>query len=678
MASLIDIIESLENRGFDMGFTRGVTGQQNKQAGYPTGQRIAGETAKKMLLERGPQLPTTADIFGEVPDQYFEPDTKLGEGINQLLRGAAKAGQFTSDALVRAPLQSILNVGRMYDKAGKGIGQYAALPTDRKQASVAGEIDQFKRAGIRRNLSPALGIDDELSQLSAALAKKSIPRQTQAEREEMELGEGEAIKENFVSPDIPLMTEAELAEMEQDEISQLSSGAKSTTSATTDGGSESSNANQTAQVGAAGTGAGTGDAGGKTDEPYNPYGALLESAMKDVTALQGKDPDALTKEDYMREFAEATGVNISGEPDKSHALMAFGLALMQNKAGKGFNVSKMLGAVGEAGEKAMPAFQKAKEVARAERIAAGKYALSERKAAAASRLSQLNAAQERVQDLLTKTSDHVSKQLLNQQEHELDMAKVKLENIGKVDAARAKTGGKQFDVTAAGTYAPLTSMPNIKINTAVRKSDGQEVFTKPLQDVELLAKGYADTLDGISSVDNISTLIDDAAKASAAGVTGQRFFEFIDGRMKALGFEEGLGVGVTVDGKKLGPLAEADAIRKRLIFQYKRFLTQETGNGISNVDIQNLEAAIGNIDFFTNPQEALVKLRETRKLFEMSRDTLQRQLVRFSDKDLYLAPSQFDKVQQKINSAALSGVGMGRGNLDVSETDDGVTVIKLS
>ena len=97
MASLIDIIESLENRGFDMGFTRGLTGQQNKQAGYPTGQRIAGETARKMLLERGPQLPTTADIFGEVPDQYFEADTKFGEGINQLLRGAGKTGQFVSD-----------------------------------------------------------------------------------------------------------------------------------------------------------------------------------------------------------------------------------------------------------------------------------------------------------------------------------------------------------------------------------------------------------------------------------------------------------------------------------------------------------------------------------------------------------------------------------------------------
>ena len=210
------------------------------------------------------------------------------------------------------------------------------------------------------------------------------------------------------------MTEAERIEMEQDEgfenIFQQPSG-----STTTDGGSESSNANQAAQVGAAGTGAGTGDAGdagdadGKADEPYNPYGALLEKAMQDVAALQGKDPNALTKEDYMKEFAEATGVNISGEPDKSHALMAFGLALMQNKAGKGFDVSKMLGAVGEAGEKAMPAFQKAKEQARTERIAAGKYALSEVKAATAARQASLKEANARVTGLLEKTVDAQTK-----------------------------------------------------------------------------------------------------------------------------------------------------------------------------------------------------------------------------------------------------------------------------
>jgi hypothetical protein len=43
-----------------------------------------------------------------------------------------------------------------------------------------------------------------------------------------------------------------------------------------------------------------------------------------------------------------------------------------------------------------------------------------------------------------------------------------------------------------------------------------------------------------------------------------------------------------------------------------------------------------------------------------------------------LAPNQFDKVQQKIGQAALSGNGMGKEALSVSENDDGITVIKLS
>jgi hypothetical protein len=49
--------------------------------------------------------------------------------------------------------------------------------------------------------------------------------------------------------------------------------------------------------------------------------------------------------------------------------------MMQNRAGKGFNVGRMLSSVGEAGEKALPALTKAKAEARANQVAAGKYAL---------------------------------------------------------------------------------------------------------------------------------------------------------------------------------------------------------------------------------------------------------------------------------------------------------------
>ena len=78
---------------------------------------------------------------------------------------------------------------------------------------------------------------------------------------------------------------------------------------------------------------------------------------------------------YKKEFAKATGVDISGKPDKSIFLMALGLNLMQNRAGKGFNVGKILGAVGEATEKAMPKLIEAQKEAKANMIAAGKYAI---------------------------------------------------------------------------------------------------------------------------------------------------------------------------------------------------------------------------------------------------------------------------------------------------------------
>lgn len=55
--------------------------------------------------------------------------------------------------------------------------------------------------------------------------------------------------------------------------------------------------------------------------------------------------------------------------------MALGLGLMQNRAGKGFDISKILTSVGEATEKAMPKLEEAKKQFKAEQLAAGEFAL---------------------------------------------------------------------------------------------------------------------------------------------------------------------------------------------------------------------------------------------------------------------------------------------------------------
>jgi len=125
---------------------------------------------------------------------------------------------------------------------------------------------------------------------------------------------------------------------------------------------------------------------------------LFASAMEDfMTDARGAGPDTpeqKTIDDYKRKFAEATGIDVSGKVDKSAALMAMGLSLMQNTAGSDFNAGKWLRSVGEAGEKALPALNKAKQTARQGVLAAGKYALQMESSDEAKR----NAASEKAMD----------------------------------------------------------------------------------------------------------------------------------------------------------------------------------------------------------------------------------------------------------------------------------------
>ena len=112
----------------------------------------------------------------------------------------------------------------------------------------------------------------------------------------------------------------------------------------------------------------------------DPAEQLFSQAMSEYisqarTGAEDDLPEIGDIKDYKKKFAEATGIDISGKPDTSQALMAMGLSMMQNRAGKGFNVGRMLSSVGEAGEKALPALTKAKAEARANQVAAGKYAL---------------------------------------------------------------------------------------------------------------------------------------------------------------------------------------------------------------------------------------------------------------------------------------------------------------
>ncbi len=677
--SLTDIIQGLEGRGFDMGMTRGLRGDARAKAGYPSGGRIAGETARKMFLEPAPQLPYTEDIFGSIPDQYFDPETKLGSGVNQVLRQMAGAGYATGDALVRAPLQSVVTAGTMYDTLGKGIGEFAALPTDRKQKEISDEINQFTRAQTPRDtvnemLPPGVSpsqLDDELSSIAASLAEKRIPKQTQAEREEME-------DIDRVSLSSEAQVAGELGDLrDSDDLGNAPTVQKPTSTTTTTTEGDATTTTQDGDLGAMGPDGAPGDS--PLANINDPFAKHIEDAMKEVASTRGEDTSAKTREDYMKEFAEATGVNITGKADKSHALMAFGLALMQNKAGKGFNVSNMLGAVGEAGEKAMPAFQKAKDQARAERIAAGKYALGEVSKDEAQRIASAAAAKERVQELLTKQLDFSNERLLKEAEWKNDRilknAELRAEQI-KQQNEDAKEAG---EITGAWTEAPILGAEKLKIRRGYSPYYKTDVFIDGDGTAKKLGVAYGNTLQALAEVDNLEQFFTEIQK-SGEGAT----FRILGDRAKSLvanlGFPpedlfrdityKDAKTGETVTIKGISAEASAQATQDAILAQFKRFLSQETGNGISEGDYQRLAALVGQLSAFGNINENKARLTELREFFYTPKRQIENVLAELGDRNNFLTDSEYNDAVAAVTEVLGSSVG----NLKVSREvdDDGI------
>ena len=133
----------------------------------------------------------------------------------------------------------------------------------------------------------------------------------------------------------------------------------------------------------------------ESDPTVRAFMAGMDEFINAARGAAPNVPPVQDIEDYKKVFAEATGLDISGKPDKSSALMSLGLALMQNRAGSGFNVGNILRAVGQAGEVALPKLEAAKKEAKANAAAAGKFALEMRSADQAKATAAQEKAMER-------------------------------------------------------------------------------------------------------------------------------------------------------------------------------------------------------------------------------------------------------------------------------------------
>lgn len=369
--------------------------------------------------------------------------------------------------------------------------------------------------------------------------------------------------------------------------------------------------------------------------------AAMDDFFESARGAGPEMPKNRTIEEYKKVFSEATGIDTSGKVDKKDALMAFGLALMQNKAGKGFNVGKMLQSVGEAGDKAMPALQRAKTLAREGALAGGKYALQSQAADKATRAANEEKMMNRSQYWVYERGEPGAEfagfdkgQLVPLSKYELNKLimdpefEKRYEFISAADrmdvlAKRAEgkdlgdewgskfepvslIGGKWEDQPAALVVSGVAANPNYKGTTATKYrlgEDAGEVVNRFIGYQEGINKDQA----------TFKTLI----KNIEAGVSipGQAI-DKVTGFFRAIGY--------TPPGGMPSNTAQAKQALANFSIDNATDILKESGKTLSDGDRKLVSERVGKIDFFNN--DPVLILNQVRDIYDFTVTKAQKNL----------------------------------------------------
>tara|TARA_R110000822_G_scaffold19350_3_gene63213 strand:+ start:306 stop:2174 length:1869 start_codon:yes stop_codon:yes gene_type:complete len=375
-------------------------------------------------------------------------------------------------------------------------------------------------------------------------------------------------------------------------------------------------------------------------------------ALADKNLAEGKEqPEAETRaellEKYKQEFAEATGIEIDGKPDNSQALMAMGLALMQNRAGKGFNVGKMLSAVGEAGEKAMPYITKAASEAKAASVSAGKYALE--------KITNNENAEKAINAATLKA------------QRALDLQLMKMEN--DIDVANIKASGKSSKILNVGKLEPLGT--NGGVTFRMGNIGGESKFSNAAADVGSVTRAWEKYTRGQGILSEMKTSLDLIENADSSALDG--IYESVISSLDKLGIVDSK----AVFEKGVGPRASFKVNRQSMINGFKRLLLQESQ--VSNLDLTTMEASFGEADIWSSIPKSQMAIDNMMIYFGGKKKTLEHPLTLFSDKDFYTSDKEYEKVMKHLESRRIGGFGGANQGAYISPSInvDGVSTVKI-
>jgi len=317
----------------------------------------------------------------------------------------------------------------------------------------------------------------------------------------------------------------------------------------------------------------------------------------------------------------------------------------------------MLAATGEAGEKAMPFLTKAKNQAKAERVAAGKYALQQ--------IESDENAESAIQASTIAFKREIALKNLDAFEE------AKKEGLGKLENpynASIKIGGTDYNVRKA--FDPKT---------------GRQFFTNGPGDAAKLGGAYRKNFEGLQAINELKEIdsILQEVSQGAGGFTGKILFDRAGGLLSAMGitsadqlFKEAAEIDPSLKGVSLE--SSAQKIRQSLLLRFKRFLTSETGNGISNVDWEVIKAALGEYNPLKNPNEARAALNTIQGFFEGSIKELEDYVEVMSNEKNYQTYGLEDNYLYNETMKSFQNTLGDIGKITASSSPDGTVTYDVS
>ena len=352
----------------------------------------------------------------------------------------------------------------------------------------------------------------------------------------------------------------------------------------------------------------------------NPTETAFIDAMKQFMKDAGKKDVAVKGETkkqkidrYRKEFEDVTGIDASGKVDKSRALMAFGLGLMQNRAGSGFNVGKILSSVGEAGEAAMPELNKAIDRADAAKLAAGKYALeqvSSNESAAAAFAKERRLADDA-----------------------FELKRMQLD----YDAAKDKTKGNEFKNVKA-----IQPVKDLDIHYGIQ--DGQTVLAKASGDASRLASTFNAYSKAQVMLNQMQSDLEEIAAADSP--TLFKLESRINNVLVGFGLKDAQ---VEFGDDKISLEDRVAKGRQTLINEFKRALLQESQ--VSDLDLNTLFKSLGEQNLFDNPNAAVGAITNMKGYFANKKALLSPIITQFRDEYYYRNNEEYTKAQEILDTA---------------------------